>query len=156
MTEDYQSRLQQAWIGELQGEVYFEALAAHAEDAREKENWLALAELERRVGRVLEPIVDTSADISLESEGIVAAAKGVAALPYEQAVASMIDLLDQAVASYNDLQAQGRPEHERELDILARHEIALQSFAKREVSGDSAGAMDEVNALLVELRSAQA
>ena len=77
MTEDYQSRLQQAWIGELQGEVYFEALAAHAEDAREKENWLALAELERRVGRVLEPIVDTSADISLESEGIVAAAKNV-------------------------------------------------------------------------------
>lgn len=153
MNDSYQADLQQAWVGELQGEVFFAKLAELTTDASMRQKWTALAELERRVGVVLEDIVDTSQRAAVEMQATEQAAITFSAAPLPQALASIVDLIDGAVESYNAMREKGPEEHSRELEILAEHEIALQTFVRRELADQSSDSMEEVDELLNELRN---
>ncbi|MFP6806729.1 MAG: hypothetical protein VB957_06050 [Pseudomonadales bacterium] len=52
-------------------------------------------------------------------------------------------------------QPEGPEQHAVELDILARHEIALQPFVRREVAQRSTDSLEEAEDLIEELRLIQ-
>lgn len=151
---DHQQRLYTAWVGEIQGEAFFAALAAATSEEDMSTNWALMAELERRVGVVLAGIVNNAQSDAIETESSVSAAKQFAAAPQDQAMASIGPVIDSAVLLYNTMRDEGPTGHATELDILARHEIALQTFARRELAEED-GSMDEVVALVEELRELQ-
>ncbi len=155
MAESYQAQLQRAWAGEVQGEAFFAALAEQTTDREWQQKWHTLAELERRTGAALEPIVEAGQDTRLETGPAVAAARELAAEPMPQGLASLVTVIDSAVDAYNTLRDTGPDAHKVELDILARHEIALQTFIRRELAGQPADSLEEVDELLQELRSLQ-
>ena len=151
MSESYQTRLHLAWVGERQGEVFFNTLAALTADQQMKHKWAVLAELERRVGVALEGIVKIQDNESIEVDSMVNAAKKFTSVPLAQGLASIVDLIDAAVEEYIALRAEGPEEHAAELDILARHEIALQTFVRREVTLRSTDSLEEAEGLIEEL-----
>jgi len=67
-------------------------------------------------------------------------------------MASLVGVIDAAVDAYNSMRDTGPEEHAAELDILARHETALQTFVQREVALQPENSLEEVNDLLEELR----
>lgn len=153
MTDEYEDRLHRAWVGEIQGEAFFVKLAELTEDAEMKRKWTILAELERRVGEALEPIVDRSLDEEVEVGPTEAAASTFASVPLAEGLASIVDVIDGAVEAYSAMRDTGPEAHAVELDILARHEIALQTFVRLEITLDTMDSLSEAEALLEELRS---
>lgn len=160
MSESYQTHLYLAWVGERQGEVFFDTLAALTADQQMKHKWTVLAELERRVGVALERIVKIQHNESneveaIEVESMVAAAKKFTSVPLAQGLASIVKVIDVAVEEYITLRTEGPEEHAVELDVLARHEIALQTFVRREVAQRSTDSLEEAEGLVEELRLIQ-
>lgn len=86
---------------------------------------------------------------------MVTAARKFSSLPLAQGLASIVDVIDEAVEEYVALRAEGPEEHAVELDILARHEIALQTFVRLEVAQQSLGSLEEAEGLIEELRLTQ-
>ncbi|MEM9620463.1 MAG: hypothetical protein AAF993_02370 [Pseudomonadota bacterium] len=154
MNHDYQTQLDQAWVGERRGEVFFSAVAEHTSDPAMKSKWTDLAELERRVGTALERLVDIQ-QIPVETLSMEMAGREFAAASVNESLASITEVIDTAVETYNAMRDTGPAEHATELDILARHEIALQTFVRCELAGQSDSSMDEVTQLLQELRASQ-
>ena len=155
MKNSYEERLQQAWIGERQGEVFFATLGGLSADPEMKRKWSTLAELERRVGIALERIVEPP-QAPIDTTPSAAAARRLAAQPLAEGLASLVGVIDDAVERYNALRDTGPREHAVELQILARHEIALQTFIARELTSEPADSLEAVNELLSELRLEQA
>jgi hypothetical protein len=60
------------------------------------------------------------------------------AAPLPQALASTVAVIDGALDRYNDMRDKGPEEHARALETLAEHEIALQTFVRRELVGQPA------------------
>jgi len=155
MSDGYQASLHRAWVGERQGEVFFATLAELTADPEMKRKWTLLAELERRVGIALERIVDVPEDEVVGTDSVETAARRFAAEPLAEGMASLVAVIDAAVEAYNTMRETGPKAHATELDILARHEIALQTFVRREVALQSADSLEEVESLLGELRAQQ-
>jgi len=153
MSDAYQASLHRAWVGELRGEVFFATLAQLTADSEMKRKWTVLAELERRVGLALEPIVELPESEAVETDSAAAAAREFAAEPLAEGLASIAGVIDGAVEAYNTLREAGPEAHAAELEILARHEIALQTFVRREVALQAKDSLEEVEGLLEELRS---
>lgn len=152
MSDSYQSALHRAWVGERQGEVFFAKVAELTAEPEMKRKWTVLAELERRVGIVLADIVETSEGEVIDTQSAEQAAIEFAAAPLPQAMASIVGVIDGAVDRYNALLDDGPEEHARELEILAEHEVALQTFVRRELADQPADSLEEVDELLKELR----
>ena len=152
MDTEYQSHILSAWLGEVRGEVFFGRLAELSDEPDVSGKWATLAELERYVGQVLEPIVEKP-EGEVDTSEARSQAEGLATLPIDKAAAVMDKVIDDAVDHYNHLKQVGPPEHKKELDILARHEEALQFFVKREMHGD-ADSLQAARELLVELKGA--
>ncbi len=154
MSEAYQERLHRAWVGERQGEVFFATLADLTTDPEMKHKWTTLAELERRVGVALERIVTIPQNERLETDSAATAAGQFASQPLAQSMASLVGVIDAAIEAYNTMRDTGPEEHAAELEILARHEIALQTFVRREIDLQPTDSLEEVDALLAQLRGA--
>ena len=152
MSEDYQARLHRAWVGERQGEVFFNTVANLTSDRQMKHKWTVLAELERLVGVALEHIAKIQHNESFEVESMETAARRFTSVPLAQGLASIVGVIDTAVEEYIALRAEGPEEHAVELDILARHEIALQTFVRREVAQRLTDSLEEAEGLIEELR----
>jgi len=152
MSDSYQARLHRAWVGERQGEAFFATLADLTTDQEMKHKWTLLAELERRVGLALERIVNIRQGEQVETDSVETAARRFAAEPLARSMASLVGVIDAAVDAYNSMRDTGPEEHAAELDILARHETALQTFVQREVALQPENSLEEVNDLLEELR----
>jgi hypothetical protein len=67
----------------------------------------------------------------------------------------MDKVIDAAEDAYNNLKFTGPAEHQTQFDVLARHEMALQVFVKREMKreANSLQAVDEPLAELKEFSS---
>ena len=141
-----------AWVGEIQGEAFFNALAdAEAGDRREK--WLTLATLEQVTGERMAAVLrerGVHPKAPAESGRLLDAAEQYAKMPFSQAVASMRPILVDAIGRFEALLAQA-PEAEREsMRFLVDHERALLRFVDLEAEGAGDESLEAVRGLIAQ------
>lgn len=149
-TVSYADGLYDAWVGELQGEAFFEQVAQTA-GTEERAKWETLAELERVTGRRMAGLLkarNMSLTAPEESGELVAAARTYAAMPFAEAVSAMRPILDAAIERFEALLAQA-PAAEREtVQFLVDHEQAILSFVELEEAGQGAASLDAARTLI--------
>ena len=149
-TVSYADGLYDAWVGELQGEAFFEQVAQNA-TGEQRAKWETLAELERVTGRRMAALL-TERNVSLEppefAGELADAVQGYAAMPFVKAVSAMRPILDAAIGRFEALLAQA-PAAEREaVQFLVDHEQAILSFVELEEAGQGAASLDAARTLI--------
>ena len=150
----YEHGVHAAWVGELQGEAFFDALAQTASGTAQ-EKWRTLAQLEQVTGERLATVLHArNVDLSPpEAPGeLLAAAKHYAELPFADAVSAMRPILVAAIDRFKALLDQA-PDAEREtMRFLVDHEQALLSFVDMEASGQGDRSLAPAQALIAACR----
>lgn len=146
----YADSLYDAWVGELQGEAFFEQVA-QAAAGEHRAKWETLAELERVTGRRMAALL-TARHVSLaapaDSGELVNAVRTYAAMPFTQAVSAMRPILDAAIGRFEALLAEA-PAAEREtVQFLVDHERAILSFVELEEAGRGDESLNATRALI--------
>ena len=154
--EGYEAGVYAAWAGEIQGEVFFDALAkTEAGAAREK--WETLAELERVTGERMATVLrgrNVNIAPPKKSGELLAAAQEYARMSFADAVASMRPILVNAIGKFEALLAQA-PDGERDaMQFLVDHERALLSFVDLETEQAGDAALNDVRALIAKAKRA--
>ena len=146
----YEQGVHAAWVGELQGEAFFNALAQTA-SGEAQQKWQTLARLEQVTGARLATVLRArNVDLSPpEAPGeLLAAAKRYAALPFADAVSAMRPILVAAIDRFEALLSQA-PDAEREtMRFLVDHEQAILSFVDMEASGQGDRSLAPTRALI--------
>lgn len=148
----YEAGVHAAWVGELQGEAFFNALAeAEAGDRREK--WLTLATLEQVTGERMAAVLrerGVHPKAPEESSQLLDAAAQYAKMPFSQAVAAMRPILVDAIGRFEALLAQA-PQAEREaMQFLVDHERALLRFVDLEAEGAGGESLQAIRGLIAQ------
>lgn len=146
----YEGGVHAAWVGEIQGELFFNTLAK-AEAGARREKWETLAALERVTGERMATVL-RARDVALsppEASGqLLAAAQQYAKLPFSEAVSSMRPILVDAIGKFEALLAQA-PAAEREaMQFLVDHECAILRFVDLEAAGQGEASLDAARALI--------
>ena len=149
-TVSYADGLHEAWVGELQGEAFFEQVAQKAEgDARAK--WETLAELERVTGRRMAALLQARKmplDAPETPRQLLQAVDAYAQMPFVQAVSAMRPILDTAIERFEALLAEAPATERDAVQFLVDHERAILTFVEREEAGDGATSLDAAQALI--------
>lgn len=148
--DGYEAGVHAAWVGEIQGELFFDTLAK-AEAGSRREKWETLATLERVTSHRMATVL-RARDVALappEASGqLLAAAQEYARLPFAEAVSSMRPILLDAIEKFEALLAQA-PAAEREaMQFLIDHERAILSFVDLEAAGQDDASLDAARDLL--------
>ena len=160
MTEtagSYQDGIYQAWVGELQGEMFFERKAqAAAEESRGEERseecrkWKELAELERVTGRRMAALLE-SKQVELaapEMSGqLLAFVDTFAQMPHAEAIAALRPILVAAIERFEALLAQAPDADRQAVQFLVDHEKALLTFVELEEAGHTDASLDATRTL---------
>lgn len=150
--EGYEQGVHTAWVGEIQGELFFNALA-EAEVGNQREKWETLALLERVTGyRMAAVLRARGMPLALpEASGrLLAAAREYAKRPFAEAVSAMRPILLDAVGKFEALLAQA-PAAEREaMQFLVDHERAILRFVDLEAAGQGDASLDAALALIAQ------
>ena len=149
-TVSYADGLYDAWVGELQGEAFFEQVA-QAAAGEQRAKWATLAELERVTGRRMAALL-TARNVSLappeQASELTNAIQSYAAMPFAQAVSAMRPILDAAIGRFEALLAEA-PAAEREtVQFLVDHERAILSFVELEEAGKGGESLAAARALI--------
>lgn len=149
----YQDGVYQAWLGELQGEMFFEHMAqASADEQREK--WQTLAELERVTGRRMAVLLTAQAvDLTKPEppQQLLDALAAYTKMPFAEAVSAMRPILLAAIEKFEALLVQAPAADREEMQFLLDHERALLSFVELEEAEEAeqkAASLDAVRALI--------
>ena len=154
--DSYEEGIFQAWIGELQGEMFFDAMAQSTvgvdrEQRGRREKWETLAELERVTGRRMAKL--------LEAKGIEPAAPAPSGqlldalaaytkMPYAEAVSAMRPILLPAIDRFEALLTQAPAADRQAVQFLVDHERAILSFVELEEAGETDASLDAARALI--------
>lgn len=150
--DGYEEGVHAAWVGEIQGELFFDTLA-RAEVGAPRKKWETLAALERVTGRRMATVL-RARDVALAPPGaggqLLAAAQAYATLPFAEAVSSMRPILLTAIDKFEALLAQA-PAAEREaMQFLVDHERAILNFVDLEAAGHGDASLDAARALIAQ------
>lgn len=139
------------WIksyqGEVLGEAYFSRMAELASDPVEKEKLEVLVALERCTKELLAHPMERLGISITPDQAII---EGVAALTdydYKQMVESLPSVTSEYLGYYSRLRELVEEQDANEVNLLIAHEMALELFARREVSGESEGSLQPIRAL---------
>ena len=151
--DSYEEGIFQAWIGELQGEMFFDAMAQSTVgvDRGRREKWETLAELERVTGRRMAKL--------LEAKGIEPAAPAPSGqlldalaaytkMPFAEAVSAMRPILLPAIDRFEALLTQAPAADRQAVQFLVDHERAILSFVELEEAGETDASLDAARALI--------
>jgi hypothetical protein len=152
-TELYRREIQAAYIGEIWGAAFFEALSQQASLEPIRDALLMLARLEGETQARLRPLaerlgLDTTEDPKDVAQGKARAEQWAGIDRYEFA-RRLHELVSDYVVRYDSLAEAAAATDTEELAFLAAHERALQVFSEREIAGDTETALGPVLALLV-------
>ena len=152
-TVSYEEGIYQAWVGELQGEMFFErrAQAVADEHRDEQRKWKELAELERVTGRRMAALLEAK-EVELSapepSAQLLAFVENFAQMPHADVVATLRPILVAAIDRFEALLAQA-PEGDRQaVQFLVDHERALLRFVELEEAGRPDASLDAARALI--------
>jgi len=147
--DDYIMGIQKAADGEVQGEVLFLRLAAAAAPEH-RPKLERLAQLEVRTGGEMDALVQRYG-LTLNPSNRAKAeerAKVYDGMGYHDILAEWATWIPDYVDLYDRLAERARPGDEPALNFLSAHERAIDNFIKLELSGRSAEAMAELDAVL--------
>jgi hypothetical protein len=141
------------WVKAYQGEVLGEALFGRMADQMDDEDHVAkmrvLAELERRTKMAVAPALERAGlstgpdDESLQTAEALA---GAASTPWKDLMATFEPITSQFCAMYRRI-GELDPSEKETSDLLVAHELALRSFARAEIAGDTETSLDQITAL---------
>lgn len=145
-------QLQAAYRGEIRGEAFFRRWAVLTSDPAARCKLLLLARLEHETGkRLLEllqqlgvPVDDEPAQIT---QGQLRAAEWQS-LGWLDGMRRLETLVEPYLDLYDRMAEEAGPVEQETLDVLARHEHALYTFAQHEQEGRSTEALRALTSLL--------
>ena len=154
--DSYEEGIFQAWVGELQGKMFFDAMAQSTvgvdrEQRGRREKWETLAELERVTGRRVAKL--------LEAKGIELAAPAPSGqlldalaaytkMPFAEAVSAMRPILLPAIDRFEALLTQAPAADRQAVQFLVDHERAILSFVELEEAGQTEASLNAASALI--------
>ena len=154
--DSYEEGIFQAWIGELQGEMFFDAMAQSTvgvdrEQRGQREKWETLAELERVTGRRMAKLLETK-DIELAAPApsgqLLDALAAYTKMPFAEAVSAMRPILLPAIDRFEALLTQAPAADRQAVQFLVDHERAILSFVELEEAGQTEASLDAASALI--------
>ena len=149
----YEDGIFQAWVGELQGEMFFDGMAQSTgrADDKQRQNWQTLAELERVTGRRMAALLEAK-NIELAApespRQLLDALAAYAKMPYVEAVSAMRPILLPAIDRFEALLAQAPATDRQAVQFLVDHERAILSFVELEEAGETDASLDAARALI--------
>lgn len=150
IADSYLDGVHAAWVGEVQGELFFNTLAK-TEVGEQREKWQALAQLERVTGERMAALLRARGvtPTAPETSGeLLAAAQEYARMGFADAVSSMRPILLNAIGKFEALLAQA-PTAEREaMQFLVDHERAILSFVDLEAAQHGDASLDAARELI--------
>ena len=151
-TERYRREIQAAYVGEVWGAAFFEALSQQTSLASIRDGLLTLARLETETRARLRPLaerlgLDTTIDPKDVAQG-KARAEQWAGIDRREFARRLSELVSDYVVRYDSLVEEGAPADTEILTFLAAHERALLVFSERELAGETQTALGPVLALL--------
>jgi hypothetical protein len=138
-----------AFQGEVLGEALFDRMADQIDDEEHKSKMRVLAKLERRTKESIAPALERaglSTEPDPESLRTAEAFSSAAATPWKDLLATFEPITSQFCAMYRRIGELDPLESEMS-ELLVAHELALRSFARAEIAGDTATSLDQINAL---------
>ena len=156
-TELYRREIQAAYVGEIWGAAFFEALSQQTSLAPIRDGLLTLARLETETRARLRPLaerlgLDTTIDPKDVAQG-KARAEQWAGIDRREFARRLNELVSDYVVRYDSLVEEATTADTEVLTFLAAHERALLVFSEREIAGETETALAPVLALLVGTRS---
>ena len=154
--DSYEEGIFQAWIGELQGEMFFDAMAQSTvgvdrEQRSRREKWETLAELERVTGRRMAKLLEAK-DIELAAPApsgqLLDALAAYTKMPFAEAVSAMRPILLPAIDRFEALLTQAPAADRQAVQFLVDHERAILSFVELEEAGETDASLDAARALI--------
>ncbi len=155
--ELYRREIQAAYVGEIWGAAFFEALSEQVWLAPIRDRLLMLVRLENTTRDRLRPIaerlgLDTTVNPKDMAEGEALAAQW-AGIDRREFARRLNEMVSDYVVRYDSLLKEATTADTEALTFLAAHERALLVFSERELSGETETALAPVLALLVGVRS---
>jgi hypothetical protein len=156
-TELYRREIQAAYVGEIWGAAFFEALSQQTSLAPIRDRLLMLARLETMTRDRLRPLaerlgLDTTVNPKDVAGGQALAAQW-AGIDRREFARKLNEMVSDYVVRYDSLVEEAIPADMEVLTFLAAHERALLVFSERELAGETETALAPVLALLVGTRS---
>ncbi|MEM7001955.1 MAG: hypothetical protein AAF529_14295 [Pseudomonadota bacterium] len=149
--DNYLEGIRGAWLGELYGEAFFNAMAQRSDDAQLRQKWLTLARLEQLTGQRMAQVLAAHGESTVPTEAIEVGPELIdryANVPHSEALLRFQDVVDKAVIKFDQLLAITPEEDVAAVKFLVDHELALQAFVEHELAGDQARSLDAVAQLL--------
>jgi hypothetical protein len=138
-----------AYQGEVLGEALFGRMADQIDDEEHKAKMRVLATLERRTKESIAPALERAGlptGPDPESLHTAEALSSAASTPWTDLLATFEPITSQFCAMYRRI-GELDPSESEASELLVAHELALRSFARAEIAGETATSLDEINAL---------
>ena len=148
----YEDGVHAAWVGEIQGELFFNALA-EAETGAQREKWETLAALERVTGKRMAAVLRArNVDLAApEASGqLLAAVQEYAKQPFSEAVSAMRPILLDAIGKFEALLEQAPTAERSAMQFLVDHERAILRFVDLEAAGQGEASLDAARTLIAQ------
>jgi hypothetical protein len=141
---------EQAYQGEVLGEALFGGIAERIDDAGHASKMRVLATLERRTKEAVAPALARAGISTAPDAEMLALAEALvpdsATKAWEEVMGSLEAITGQFIPLYERI-GELDPSEREAADLLVAHEVALRSFARAELAGESATSLDPVTAL---------
>ena len=138
-----------AYQGEVLGEVLFDRMADQIDDEEHKGKMRVLAKLERRTKESMAPALERaglSTEPDPESLRTAEVLASAANTPWNDLMATFEPITSKFCAMYRRI-GELDPSESETSELLVSHELALRSFARAEIAGDTENSLDQINAL---------
>lgn len=149
--DNYIDGIRSAWLGEQFGEVFFKALADRTEDESMRSTWQTLAKLENVTGKRMATLLESHGEAAVTDE-IVDVGDDIlsqyTAASHFDSMMRMKDVVEKAIVRFDQLLAVAPEPDVPSVQFLVHHEQALLTFVDREIAGDHARALEDVEKLL--------
>lgn len=149
--DSYIDSIRSAWLGEQFGEVFFQALADQTEDKSMRAKWQTLAKLENVTGKKMAAVLETYGEAATTDENIEVGDEILSQYtdaPHLDSMMRMKDVVEKAIVRFDQLLAVAPESDVPSVQFLVHHEQALLTFVEREIAGNHAHALEDVERLL--------
>ena len=149
--DSYLEGIRGAWLGEQFGEAFFKALADRTEDEPMRSTWRTLAKLENVTGQRMAAVLEAHGETAVTDEVIEVGDEILSQYTdasHLNAMERMKDVVEKAIIRFDQLLAVAPESDVPSVQFLVHHEQALLTFVEREIVGDQARALEDVEKLL--------
>ncbi|MGK0261077.1 MAG: hypothetical protein ACI96M_004536 [Candidatus Azotimanducaceae bacterium] len=154
--DSYIEGIRSAWLGEQFGEVFFNGLADRTKDESMRSAWLTLAKLENVTGKRVAAVLEGYGEIAATDDRIEVGEEvfnRYTSASHLDSMLRMKDVVEKAIVRFDQLLAVAPDSDVPAVQFLVQHEQALLTFVDleirdREISGDHAAALQDVEKLL--------